>query len=69
MNMPYRMTDARGMLVSLLDVSSRDAQDELGLVPKTLVRWDGSVPSSPMSPMQTQKDVFSAMLEPICCTW
>ena len=34
MNMPYRMTDARGMLVSLLGVSSRDAQDELGPSPQ-----------------------------------
>ena len=32
MDMPRRMTDARVMLVSLIGVSPRDAQDELGLV-------------------------------------
>jgi len=39
-NIPQRMIDARGMLVSLVGVSPRDAQDELGLVCGTSIKLE-----------------------------
>jgi len=39
-NTPHRMTNVRGMFVSLLGVSSRDAHDKLGLVYETSVRLE-----------------------------
>ena len=68
-NMPQRITDTQGMLVSLLGVSPQEAADKLGMVRGSPVRLE-SIRSKFSNVIDSASiDILSALPELISCIW